>query len=207
MRAIRSKLSYSNVIATIALFLALGGGAAFAASKIKTSQIAKNAIKKNQLAKNSVTSDDFAKGALIVSTATGGPAAANVVTAPPATGTPLPLKGKTTFTPKKGAVGQLLAEVKGTLAAATPPTNCGVGVRILVNGEPAIFLGLSDVPYSASGGTGDSTGAPYTSTNSGTAPIGLTGGKQVITAEYSGSAGCVPAAGIEQLKIEVQRSR
>ena len=39
MSKLRTKLTYSNVVATLALFLALGGGAAIAA---------------NQLAKNSV---------------------------------------------------------------------------------------------------------------------------------------------------------
>jgi hypothetical protein len=204
LRAIRSKLSYSNVIATIALFLALGGGAAFAASKIKTGEIAKNAIKKNQLAKNSVTKDDFVKGSFIVSTATGGPAAANVAPTPPATGVPLPLKGKATYTPKKGHVGLLMAEAKGSLASAAPPAGCNVFIDILVNGDIATTLFLSDTPGTT---TADSTGAAREDVSSSSTPIGLTGGPQVITAQYDGDPQCVPAAAITQLKVEVAQLR
>jgi hypothetical protein len=205
LRAIRSKLSYSNVIATIALFLALGGGAAFAASKIHTSEIAKNAIKKNQLAKNSVTSDDFAKGALIVSSATGGSAPANVAATAPTAALPLPLKGKATFTPKKGAVGQVLAEAQASLSSSAPPASCDVFIDILVNGEIAYTLFLSDTPDNVTTG---SSGAPFTDTDRGTAPIGLLGGTQTITAQYNGDpTGCSAASGITKLKVSVLRSR
>jgi len=46
----RPKLTYANVIATLALFLALGGGAAFAAT-----QLAKNSVGAKQLKRNAVT--------------------------------------------------------------------------------------------------------------------------------------------------------
>jgi hypothetical protein len=36
MRRARARLTYANVVATIALFLALGGGAVFAAAKIRS---------------------------------------------------------------------------------------------------------------------------------------------------------------------------
>jgi hypothetical protein len=50
MKRIRSRLSYGNVVATLALFLALGGTSAFAAS-----QLAKNSVGSKQLKANSVT--------------------------------------------------------------------------------------------------------------------------------------------------------
>ena len=61
-------LSYSNVIATIALCCAIGGGTfAFAALKknsVDTKQIAKNAVKEGEIAKNAVTSKKIAAGAV-----------------------------------------------------------------------------------------------------------------------------------------------
>jgi len=204
LRAVSSKLNYANVVATIALFLAIGGGAAFAASKIKTGQIAKNAIKKNQLAKNSVTKDDFVKGALIVSKATSSGALLNVAPTPPATGVPLTLSGKTTFTPKKGRVGLLLGEVKGTVQAAAPPAGCDPAIRVQVNGENAFFLFLDDVPDNS---TAPSSGAPFQDADRASAPIGLTGGTQKITADYIGDPGCSPTSKIDQLVLEVQQSR
>jgi hypothetical protein len=53
------KLSYANVVATLALFLALGGGAAFAAT-----QLPKNSVGPNQLKKGAVTPAKLKKGAV-----------------------------------------------------------------------------------------------------------------------------------------------
>ena len=50
MNSIRTKLTYANVMSTIAVFLVLGGGAAFAAN-----QLAKNSVGSKQLKKNAVT--------------------------------------------------------------------------------------------------------------------------------------------------------
>jgi hypothetical protein len=206
LRAIGSKLTYANVMATIAVFLALGGGAVYAAAKIRSGQLAANAVKKKQLAKDSVTVNDFAKGALIVSSATGGGVGANVAATPPAPGLPLPLSGKATFTPKKGAVGLVMAEAKATLAAATAGgPSCDVLIDILVNGEIAYTLFLSDLPDNA---PGPPSGAPFTDYDWGSAPIGLTGGTQTITAQYNGDpTGCSATSRVDQVKVLVQRSR
>jgi hypothetical protein len=59
MRMIRSKLTYANVMSTIAVFLLLGGGAAFAASKL-----AKNSVGTKQIKKNAVTTAKIKKGAV-----------------------------------------------------------------------------------------------------------------------------------------------
>lgn len=50
MRRLRGKLTYSNVISTVCLFLLLGGGTAFAAS-----QLGKESVGTNQLKKAAVT--------------------------------------------------------------------------------------------------------------------------------------------------------
>ena len=203
LRAFRSKLTYSNVIASIAMFLALTGGTVMAA-KLGTSGIAKNAVKKNQLAKNSIVNADFRKKSLITKSATGGGQAANLEAVAPAPGLPLALSGGTTFTPKKGYIGLLMTEAKATLAAAVPPTGCFISISILVNGEFAYTLGLSDSPDLS---TVPSTGAPFTDVDRGSAPIGLTGGTQKITALYNGDIGCSPTSRIDQVKVAVQQSR
>ena len=46
----RPKVTYANVVATLALFIAIGGASAFAAS-----QLGKNSVGTNQLKKNAVT--------------------------------------------------------------------------------------------------------------------------------------------------------
>jgi hypothetical protein len=56
---IRKRLTYANVMSTIAVFLVLGGGAAVAAS-----QLAKNSVGKKQLKANAVTTAKIKKNAV-----------------------------------------------------------------------------------------------------------------------------------------------
>lgn len=63
----KSRLSYSNVVSTIALFLALSGGAAFAVSKVhkvRSDDIAKRAVISGKLALGAVRSNQIAAGAV-----------------------------------------------------------------------------------------------------------------------------------------------
>jgi hypothetical protein len=58
-RKLRGKLTYANVVATLALFIAIGGASAFAAS-----QLGKNSVGSKQLKKNAVTSAKIKKEAV-----------------------------------------------------------------------------------------------------------------------------------------------
>jgi hypothetical protein len=59
MQRLLSKLTYANVIATIALFLALAGGAAIAAGNL-----GKNAVRSTNIAANAVKTQDIARNAV-----------------------------------------------------------------------------------------------------------------------------------------------
>lgn len=59
MKRLRKHLTYANVMASIAVFLVLGGGAAFAAGKL-----AKNSVGTKQLKANSVTTAKIKKDAV-----------------------------------------------------------------------------------------------------------------------------------------------
>lgn len=59
MRSVRKRLTYANVVSSLCLFLLLGGGAAFAATKLS-----KNSVGSNQLKSGSVTSAKLAKNAV-----------------------------------------------------------------------------------------------------------------------------------------------
>jgi hypothetical protein len=66
---LRPHLSYANVMATIAVFVALGGAGAYAASKlgknvVKTRNIAPNAVKTADIAKNAVKRTKIAPDAI-----------------------------------------------------------------------------------------------------------------------------------------------
>jgi hypothetical protein len=64
MRQARKHLTYSNVAATLALFLVLSSGVAFAATKISSKDIKPGAIKTKQLARKAVTTGKLAPGAV-----------------------------------------------------------------------------------------------------------------------------------------------
>jgi hypothetical protein len=64
VKRVRTQITYANVVSTLALFLVLGGGAAFAATKLTTSDIKKGAIKTKLLAKNAVSSAKIASKAV-----------------------------------------------------------------------------------------------------------------------------------------------
>jgi hypothetical protein len=59
MKRLRSKLTYANVIATLALFLVLAGGSAFAAGKL-----GKNSVGTKQIKNNAVTTAKIKDGAV-----------------------------------------------------------------------------------------------------------------------------------------------
>lgn len=59
MRKIRTQLTYANVVATLALFVAVSGASAFAAT-----QLARNSVGSRQLKSKSVTTGKLANGAV-----------------------------------------------------------------------------------------------------------------------------------------------
>lgn len=61
MKKIRARLTYANVMSSIAVFLVLGGGAALAAKH----QLAKNSVGTRQLKKNAVTKAKIKKNSIV----------------------------------------------------------------------------------------------------------------------------------------------
>jgi hypothetical protein len=79
MKRLPSKLTYANVISTLALFLVLAGGTAFAASQLEKESVGTNALKKEAVtpiklskkAKSTLTGASGPKGATGAKGATG----------------------------------------------------------------------------------------------------------------------------------------
>lgn len=67
MAAIRSHLTFANVMSAFAVFIALGGGAyaAVKANSVGSKQLKTNAVKNSDLAANAVTSPKVANGSLL----------------------------------------------------------------------------------------------------------------------------------------------
>ena len=146
MDRLRSRLTYANVVSSLALFLALTGGAVYAAGKITTGDIAANAIKSKQIAPKAVKPSDEATPVQFVAKAHGGTASFTNTT------TNYPLTGDTTWTQGPKEVDQFLLEVKGSSANATGggfPMICFASVIVKVDGKAvasaSVFGTNSDV--------------------------------------------------------------
>ena len=226
MREIRAGLTYTNIVATLALFLALSGGAVWAANKITTKQIgkgavknknlAKNAVKNKNLAKNAVTSAKLANGAAknsdvgdgainfakiapgtsVVATATAGPFSASQEG-------PIAFNPPLTVTPVAGQLLTLNLESRGTVAAS------GVGPCVVlpfpvVNGNPLIAGELLEV---VSPGAlpipGLSGGFPV---GAASFPVGLTqpGVPQSIGLFAISEGGCTPGSTVQVAAVITQ---
>lgn len=215
MKNLRSTFTYANVVATLALFLALGGGAVYAAgtlgknsvkstniarNAVKSRNIAANAVKARNLAKNSVTAAKVKPGTLTRTQLAAGTLAGlevadaqastvpGLATKSPSGGTPLTLTGTTSFTPAAGKSYELLTELKGNPTDADGTGGfgeCYAWVQIEVNGQP---IGYASIWANAS------SEPPFNLQSVGTssAAVGLleAGQPQTLTAHVFGSSGC-----------------
>jgi hypothetical protein len=205
MRAVTQRLSYANVVATVALFLALGGGVVWAAGKIGSRNLKANAVTAGKIKRNAVTNSKIrgnavtaakikagsvdltklAPGTNLIATAGGGPVSASGVAA-----VDVPLSGTTTFTPAAGTVAFLSVEAKGENLARAGTEDCEPRVVPFVNGSEWDVaegtLRLRAFTPTAAQPTGQ---IPVTG---GTGPIGLTspGVAQTVSAKVLGDPNC-----------------
>jgi hypothetical protein len=143
MRGLRAHLTYANVVATLCLFLLLGGGAAVAAN-----QLGKNSVGNRQLKRGAVTSSkvrnhslqalDFRAGQLPAGpTGAAGPqgprGAKGAAGAKGATGS----KGDTGATGATGIAALRLVEKVGTAGATAVLASCPAGQLVVSGGVTA----------------------------------------------------------------------
>jgi hypothetical protein len=64
LKQIRKRLTYANVMSSIAVFLMLGGATAFAATKIGAGQLKANSVKTGKIVKEAVTAGKIKKNAV-----------------------------------------------------------------------------------------------------------------------------------------------
>jgi hypothetical protein len=216
---LRSRLTYANVVATLALVLAIGGGTVYAALRLSkdavhSKNIAAGAVKKSDLGKNAVTSpkmkdgtikaDDIAAGVIpqldadVTGSATAGPqGGVNTIAS-----SPLPLSGTTTFTPRAGDVSALAAEGRFTIATTNPAESCQPAVRLFLDGEPTrIFVD----PESGE----DSTTLVQSPGRDAAGPYGLIDPDTplTITAELRGDIHCTADSQLDRLEVKIVQIR
>jgi hypothetical protein len=225
MNAVRKRLTYANIVASVALFLALGGGAVWAAGKIGTNKLKRNAVTAAKIKRNAVTGAKIRAGAVtgpkIKAGAVAGPkieagavgfaklaAGANVIAK--ASSIPVPasiagpttvnLVGTTSFTPSPTAVNFLSIEARGESLGRAGEEPCEVRVVPFVNGsEWGVAEGALTVSAFTPTPERPTGQIPITG---GTAPIGLTnpGVTQTVSAQVFGDADC---AGVSAVSVAI----
>jgi hypothetical protein len=157
----KSRFTYSNIVSTLALFLALSGGVAFAAGKIHTNGIFKRAVTSGKLALGAVRSNQIADGAVSANQIANGTIGAKQVGAaaiapsnlqfpvfyaaspvgaslPVPSGEPVPYPlSNSSWAQKPGQIDVLFGGATGTLARDVNAggEDCRVFFEIRVNGE------------------------------------------------------------------------
>jgi hypothetical protein len=210
MRAVRKRLSYANVVATMALFLALSGGVVWAAGKVGTKSLRANAVTAGKIKRNAVTNAkirgnavtaakiqagavDFVKlaaGTNLVAGAGTAAVAANGITPVNA-----PLGSAVTFTPVAGTANFLSVEARGAnLGRVDPAKPCEPQVIPFVNDSRWEFSEGTLAPRAFTPTAAQPTGlVPVVGA---TGPIGLTsiGTAQTVTIQVIGDPNCTPAS-------------
>jgi hypothetical protein len=194
----RPRLTYANVVATLALVLAMGGGTVYAAI-----QLGKNDVRSENIAPGAVQTGDIAAKALkkmdvdvIGSARSGSLGGINTNT-----NLPLPLKGKTKFKPRGSSVGALAAEARFKVATTDPAQFCNPAVILLINGDPTrVFVD----PESE----GNSTTLESSPGRDADGPFGLIGkGPLKITAEVRGDENCTPDSKLNRFEVRILQIR
>lgn len=141
MKKLRSRLTYANVMSSLAVFLVLGGATAFAATKIGSNEIKANAILTGKIKKEAVTAGKIKNAAITNSKLADG----SVTDSKIADGAITPTKLSASATP----IGSLRMTAAGAIVSASP------GVSAVKAGAAHYCVAL---PFVASGGAVSTTG-------------------------------------------------
>jgi hypothetical protein len=204
----RRHLTYANVIATLALFLALGGGAVWAATKFRPGKLRPSSVSAGKIKRNAVTASkirpgavtaakirpgavDFAKlaaGTNLLASATAAPV--GIASSDPVT---VGLQGTTTFAANANTLDLLSVEARGTNLGRVSNEECRATIVPFLNGSQwsgGNPIAVSSFIPTATAPTG------LIPLSGATGPIGLTspGVAQTVSVRVFGDPDCVPQA-------------
>jgi hypothetical protein len=146
---LRRRLTYGNVMATIAVFGVLAGGGAYAASKIGAGDIAKNAVRSKHIKKNAVKTPKIANGAVTAPKLADGLQGQGHYTSKRA-GVTLAADGSNTPIVTLEALPAGTYLITGHTAAVNPPNTDLVYVRCGIKGAGKDSFGESFIGSAAS---------------------------------------------------------
>ena len=155
MKQVRQRLTYANVMSSLAVFLVLGGGAAYAAKKIGSHQIKDNSITAKKIRKNAVTAGKIKADAVTTkkiapASVTNGKIAAGSVDATKlAAGFVGPAAEKLSHSANISFEGAVLAGSLGVAQANV--THTSTGFYCFAGLAPAPVGGVATIDYSEAG--------------------------------------------------------
>jgi hypothetical protein len=193
--------------------IAIGGGSVYAASKlgknsVHSRNIAPKAVKNSDVAPNAVTAGKIKNRTLGAAELTvgllnqvvdekasahGGPLSPVNVAGP----VPLPLTGKTTFTPGSAKVVALAAEAQFTLSSVAAGSFCSPDVVLLVNNDQTRVFAS---PQSTDSATpvvrfGRDADGPFGLINPGT--------PMTVTAQLLGDTDCTAQSTLDRVEVRI----
>ena len=216
----KSRLTYANVVSTLALCLALSGGVAFAASKVHTKDIFKRSVTSGKLALGAVRSNQIADGAVgakqIASGTIGSQQIGTAAIAPsnlrfPVFYTASPVGGSlsvpngepvdyrlsdSSWTQKPGQIVVIFGGAAGTLARVeNSGEDCRVFFDIRVNGQQTGGGELST----------SSTAPQHIERSVGASPEidPLTATTNNLSAKVSSNGACTPSSTVDSTRFRV----
>jgi hypothetical protein len=235
VKQVRTRLSYANVMSTLAVFLVIGGATAIAAKvprhsvgprqlkanavttlKIKANAVTTRKIKKNafttaKIRDAAVSGDKVAEGAVDFSKLAAGTnliatASGGPVAADDPAPSTIPLAGTVGFTPQKGVVDFLSVEVRGNDLGTSGAEPCTPEVRPYVNGD-AFEVAQGFFTVSATEPTLDDPSG-LRPVSGATAPLGMTspGVAQEISLRLFGDPDCSEGSTVS-VAIAVTRAK
>lgn len=143
MKQIRRRLTYANVMSSLAVFLVLGGATAFAAKKIGSNEIKGNSITTGKIKKNAVASSKIKKNAVTKAKIKNG--AVNGAKIADGSITGADINGPST------SFSQVVAEVRGGAAPfVVGPYLFGNPTFTQNAGEDVQFIGAMDLTFASS---------------------------------------------------------
>jgi hypothetical protein len=155
MRKVRTRLTYANVMSSIAVFLVLGGATAFAAKKIGSNELKGNSVTTAKIKKNAVTASKIKQSSITTAKIANGAvrnrkiATGSVDVTKLAAGFVAPTAEKLARSANISAGGTVLAGSLGIAQANVTRTTAGF--YCFSGLTPAPVGGLATVDYSEAG--------------------------------------------------------
>jgi hypothetical protein len=153
LKQIRSRLTYANVMSSIAVFLVLGGASAFAATQLAKNsvggaQLKRNAVTAAKIKRNAVTTTKVKNGAI-----TGAKVKLSTLGTVPSAATASSLAGQTPFFVRLGFGASQTLAINGAVSLVATCTQEG-------GADHAIILEQTSVNGATAGGDDDFSGSP-----------------------------------------------